>query len=392
MAAQAAIDSFARIADNMFMKNVSGEPAIMLELVGVLYGGLLEDAPWEKFLRALARQLDAPFAVLLLTTPGTAAPGAVHTPDADPEIADDYIESFYASDPFTGLPEGQVVSFADFVAGRELNDKWRQFLEGSGSHQILGVDLRFQSGMEARLRVTRDRARADFGPAERVVLETLVPHLRQALQLFERIQSSEVEHGIFHGAIEQMAVGAIILDHQGRILRSNSVADRLIAPGDGIRLAGNKLLLTAPTEQAALNKLLRNPPAIGETQHLCIERLSGGRNLRMAVRAVSGPSYLGDSAAALALFISDPDQKARPSPEALRDIFQLTRMEASLAVALADGSSLIEAASRLGITYNTARSHLRATFTKTGARRQSQLVQLIQSSLAELSNPSQPTP
>ena len=45
---------------------------------------------------------------------------------------------------------------------------------------------------------------------------------------------------------------------------------------------------------------------------------------------------------------------------------------------MANGETLREAASRLGITYNTARAHLRAIFAKTGTTRQAELLALVQ--------------
>ncbi|HWV61154.1 MAG TPA: LuxR C-terminal-related transcriptional regulator [Sphingopyxis sp.] len=52
-------------------------------------------------------------------------------------------------------------------------------------------------------------------------------------------------------------------------------------------------------------------------------------------------------------------------------------------MALAGGGSLVEAADRLGIAHNTARSHLRSIFAKTGARRQSQLVHLLHAGMPQ---------
>jgi DNA-binding CsgD family transcriptional regulator len=63
--------------------------------------------------------------------------------------------------------------------------------------------------------------------------------------------------------------------------------------------------------------------------------------------------------------------------ECLRKLFKLTQAEARLTEALADGASLVEAASRVEITRSTAKTHLDAIFAKTGCRRQAQLVRLI---------------
>ena len=60
--------------------------------------------------------------------------------------------------------------------------------------------------------------------------------------------------------------------------------------------------------------------------------------------------------------------------------------EATLAALLAQGSDLDEAATELGIRRNTARSHLQSIFMKTDVKRQSELVRMILSSVATLSN------
>ena len=104
--------------------------------------------------------------------------------------------------------------------------------------------------------------------------------------------------------------------------------------------------------------------------------------LPSAPRPPAPPHRVPHRGAALALFLSLPGADAQLDPDAIRDLFQLTRMEANLAVALASGGSLVEAADRLGIAHNTARAHLRAIFAKTGVRRQSQLVHLLRSGLA----------
>ncbi|MNG23881.1 hypothetical protein D3C84_1085400 [compost metagenome] len=51
---------------------------------------------------------------------------------------------------------------------------------------------------------------------------------------------------------------------------------------------------------------------------------------------------------------------------------------------LANGLTLDEASEELGISRNTARAHLRSTFSKTGVTRQTMLVRLILRSVATL--------
>lgn len=346
-------------------------------LLEALYGGLLQQAPWEPFLRALAAWLDATYATLILTAPGMTTPGTILTPDAPTVTADEYAESFFASDPFKGLPEGKVTAFAEFLGGEAARDSdfYRDFLAAAGGDQILGVDLRFESGFEARLRATRDRSLPDFGSAEREAFQAIVPHLRHAIGLFERLQVSGAEHGVYRGTVEQMGVAAIILNRDGRVVRTNVVADRLLEAGDGLTLADCRLRLKDGAQRKELETLLKSLDANPAPQRFRIARASG-RDLAAIAKPIAAPAFMRGGAA-LALFVSDPGQEAQLEPEAIRDLFQLTRMEANLAVALASGRSLVDAADALGIAHNTARSHLRSIFAKTGARRQSQLVHLL---------------
>ncbi|MER8830271.1 helix-turn-helix transcriptional regulator [Mesorhizobium sp. M0938] len=66
-----------------------------------------------------------------------------------------------------------------------------------------------------------------------------------------------------------------------------------------------------------------------------------------------------------------------PSPHILSGLFDLTPAEARLAVELASGRSVQEAAMEIGIAVKSARTYLERIFRKTGTSRQSQLVALL---------------
>lgn len=349
-------------------------------LLESLYGGLLEAQPWDEFLRALTSWLEGSYATLILTAPGLTEPGAIVTPGADPKTNEDYLATHFANDPFQGLPEGQVTSFREFLGSQtspEIDD-YKDFLEGAGGDQVLGVDLRFASGLEARCRVTRDRTLPDFTADDRARFQMLVPHLRKATRLFERLQMEGAEHGVYRGAVEQLGVGTVILDQRGNVTRTNAVADALLQASDGLRLAEGRLMLDDPIHQRGIEGLLREAGQ-AEPYRFKLKR-SAGSDLAVVARPVTVPAIVRGGAA-LAIFFSVPGDDTQLDPAAIRDLFQLTRMEAALAVALASGRSLVDAADALGMAHNTARVHLRSIFAKTGARRQSQLVHLLRSGL-----------
>jgi DNA-binding CsgD family transcriptional regulator len=77
------------------------------------------------------------------------------------------------------------------------------------------------------------------------------------------------------------------------------------------------------------------------------------------------------------LFVVDPEGGAPPVSEVLERFYSLTHAEAEIVRLLATGVSLEEAAQSRGVSINTARSHLKHAFSKTGTSRQGELVRLI---------------
>lgn len=347
------------------------------ELLTRLYGDLDDERPWEAFLEALAKWLDASFATLIITAPGTQFPGTYVTPGANPQVQARYIESFFAEDPFKDLPEGKVTSFSEFISQQAMEEyaAYRAYLDVAEGEQVLAVDMRFSGGFEARFRVTRNKALPDFNAADKAALQALVPHLRIAVGLFEKLQLAGAEHGVFQSATEGLGLALLVLDRNNRIVSSNALAERFLNEEEGVRRAGDSLAFDAAEPRKIVADLLAHPDRKAEVTRFRIERPERG-DLIATARALDLPA-IHSGTGALALFLALPGEEPLLEPQTVRELFGLTAAEARLAVTLAQGLSLVEAARRLGITHNTAKTQLRAIFAKTGARRQSQLVSIL---------------
>jgi DNA-binding CsgD family transcriptional regulator len=92
----------------------------------------------------------------------------------------------------------------------------------------------------------------------------------------------------------------------------------------------------------------------------------------------------GKQRPSVAVFVRDAEGQAHPPIRLTQQLFQLTPAETALAIELANGLSLDEASDLLGIKRNTARAHLRSIFSKTGVRRQTELVRIFLNSVAWL--------
>lgn len=92
----------------------------------------------------------------------------------------------------------------------------------------------------------------------------------------------------------------------------------------------------------------------------------------------------GENRPAVLVFIRDPEAPLEVTR--LRDLFGLTRTEASVAAALGRGQSMDDIATEMGIGIGTARTHLKRILTKTGMHRQAQLVALLVRSMTTTAN------
>ncbi|MFP5456378.1 MAG: helix-turn-helix transcriptional regulator [Alphaproteobacteria bacterium] len=357
-------------------------------VLAALFASLLDEEPWAAFLDRLSKASGATWVTLILTPRAAEQPGMILTPNADPGVGADYSSRLFADDPFIGLPDGKVEHFRDFVSATMLDRKtaFREFVEHT-SDEILGVDIGEASRLELRLRLTRAADQPRFTIEDRRKLEKIVPHLRIALALFERLAAGETEQRIYAGAVAQMAVGLIILDRKGKVLRLNAPASTILAEQDGIALRNGALSF----DDAALGRQLQDRLARGEDgapMTIRIERPSGTGDLLLVAGQAPAPDFVSAGGGpALVLFLTDPTHGPRISAEAIRDLLGLTQGEAAVAAHLAEGLAPAEVAARLGISANTVRAHLRSIFGKTGVKRQSQLVQLVHQSLPSLSRP-----
>jgi DNA-binding CsgD family transcriptional regulator len=370
-------------------------------LLGSLYQSPLDDAPWEGFLARLLEATGAMVVSLTLRLPRAGDTGLILNhlrpyttrggmtfSRADPRDwpSTAYREQFFALDPFVDLPPLRVVSLHELLPGEELerSEYYRQFLEPAGIRDILAADAREPGGMEARLRISRGPDDPAFGAAERVLLDRLMPHMARVLAISARLARSESERALYAGAVDQLAVGSIILDGRGRVIGTNAVATTLLGQADGMRLVDNELRFsdaqTGRQLQQVLAKVLeahlRGAPAVVEA--LRVRRPSGKADFGLVVRPVPRSAWSeGQSSPTVAVFVSAPEVQTPTSEQLVRQLFDFTPAETRLALRLAGGQSLSEACEELGISPHTGRAHLKTIFAKSGVTRQAELVRLI---------------
>jgi DNA-binding CsgD family transcriptional regulator/PAS domain-containing protein len=362
------------------------------ELIGTIYQGALEEQPWQSFLAALRELMAAVNTTLVLRPPTERGKGVLLTDGGSLAEITTYNESMFVLDPFVDLQPGEVKTLSEFIADEDLinTQLYQVCMAPAGLYHSLGADMKVPGEMEARLRIARIKGAKAFDDDDKALIRSILPHLERAITIHARLNKIESERALYAGAVEQLSVGCIVLDENARVLSSNPMAAKLIAQKDGLILLNDNLYLSTRDQTNELQEIIiavldqrQQTPAI--VQAMKVHRPSGLNDLGLVVRPVPVTEWSeGQSVPSVAIFVSDPELASEAPSQVITRLFGLTPAEASLAMLLTNGLTLDEASVQLNITRNTARTHLRSVFSKTGVGRQTLLVRLILKSVASL--------
>lgn len=182
--------------------------------------------------------------------------------------------------------------------------------------------------------------------------------------------------------LDSIVIGVVIVTDHGRILHANQAAQHMLAVKSPIICLGGCLAAL----QGELTKELRRAIARAQADANGVGAAGIGvplvdKNLTAATAHVlplacanHGPRSDGQTAAAV--FVT-PSAASPADFGTVARIFSLTPAEARLLQQLVAGASLTEAASALGVTEATARTHRNHIFTKTGVSRRTDLLALV---------------
>ncbi|MBC8650848.1 helix-turn-helix transcriptional regulator [Pseudomonas sp. MTM4] len=363
-------------------------------LLDKLYAAAVDEPGWNPALTALHELFAANYVTLILRTPNNSDKGLmIVLGDIEGQGSVTYLTYPYDETPFVDTPPNEVFSVSDLMS----TSTWRacpyyqRYCAAHDVFHVLGVDISPPGSGTFRFRITRPETAPDFSPAEKALCSRLVPHLSRVLHLNVMLGRNESLRSIYSQVIGRLSIATLVVDASGRIVEQNRIASELLASGDGLKSVGGRLEAYYPGDNQRLYQLLRSalrrslPGEPEEAEALSISRPSGRVSLGLVVEPVPNGEWADDSDhPALLVYVRDAEGRTLLNNAIARQLFGFTPSETALVIELANGLSLEEAAHSLGIRRNTARAHLRAIFSKTGVRRQTELVRIILNSVVSL--------
>ena len=364
------------------------------ELVEALYKAANDADAWKGFLELFRVQMGANYGSLIVRDMSQDNIGWVVSAANRTGTLLEHDPYAFCS-PLRDIPQDTPVTLAEWLPEREWRNcryytDWCKHVE---VFHVIALDIQTDDGCGYGLRATRSESMPPFGAREKKLMSLLMPHIKRALQMHLALNHDRQLISLYGRATAQLMMGVVILDQNGVVIETNPAATSILNSEDGLRVKDGLLEAAYANDNRKLQRLIRDALMHPQdtkrlmTEGMSIGRQSGQLNWGVVVQNISPDEWTeGKQRPSVAVFVRDTTGRSDPPLKLAQQLFELTPAETSLAIQLANGLSLDEAAQALNIRLNTARAHLRSIFSKTGVRRQTELVRLFLNSVAWLGN------
>ena len=307
-------------------------------------------------------------------------------PDMERPVLD-YIRKYHRFDPRAQIalksPPGQWLHCSDYFNDDfAASDRFfQEFLPSYDSRYASGLVVPLDAYTVAVCGIQLSATRGPLNADERVWVQRLAEHLREALLAYERVRKLAAEALAGHALLSAFPYPMCLIDAERFVFFTNRAAQREIETGCRLALRGPRLALV--NDQSDRNLSLRIS-ALMQNGH------GASTVLDLRPRPSDPPAWLHLSVVmpgqALGAFgeqpqilatLFDPNQVSSLDPFALANMFDLTPAEAKVAVQIAEGLVPDEIATKNGTRVSTVRSQLSNVLAKLGVARQADIVRTL---------------
>ena len=364
------------------------------DLIGRIYDCAILPSLWDETLDELRKLLGCANAILYVTDPRTNDMRLEKLAGVDPYWAGrlgrhetDLAELHAAVPDYRTRPLDRP-----FVCRRDApadawfaNRYYREWAEPQGIVDAIDTILMRTDDRMASCALCRHERFGLIGDSEIELAGLVAPHLRRAITISDLIDMKALQAEALNTVLDGIAVGIVLVGKAGSIVHANRSAEWMFKRGGPICAVSGRLATTDTSVTARLRHVLANA--------LETEAELGGEGIGMGLPIADGapatahilPLARGDlrtqlvPRAVAAVFVATAGVTVPDVFTGVADAFGLTPAETRVLSRLTHGASIDEAAGALGISRPTVKTHIKRILSKTGARRQADLVALVRS-------------
>ncbi len=358
--------------------------ATVLELVERIYAAGCDPGEWQRVVEDLHARLPNIGISTHLHVAGTGLTG--HAAGIAPEHLDSYFAHYHSLNPytdmFTRLQVGRVYTTTDLSTRTwvKRHPFFHEWLRPAGDFTH-GASVVLARDKRRQMRVCLDIPDRLGGTEQTcaLLLGRLRAHLMRAFEVNERLRGAVATEHVLSDMLDRIDGAAIVLGAHARVLALNRRAERMLRVGRLFRVnTRGCLIFRHPDSEVsfcqalavALGSLLDGVPfAFAAPEGVSVVVLP----LRPATGGAASPTVPPQ-----ALLVARQRGEAAALPrDLLKSLYALTNAEVEVALKIAAGVGVADAAEALGVTRTTARNQLAAAMAKMGVHRQGELVAVL---------------
>lgn len=289
-------------------------------------------------------------------------------------------------DPIYQIQAARPVAEAAQVA-RHMDQKrenplyYRLMMKPHDVGYVAAISLFNDAEWHAGIGIHRSFQAEPFSDKELQLLNVLAPHFQRALRIQKALHQAKHRAASLQSVLSELMQGVLVLDRHNRITYRNAVSARILARHPALSLDGDRL---RPHNRQDAVQLWATVSSLrqGATRQQAVGLYHPDRTHPLVLMATlrddaseALTEIYGDGE--IVLYLSDPGSPFHASDEDLASLFNFTRAEAGIAIALVNGLSVEAIAARNQVGQGTVRSQLKSIFSKLGVSKQQDVVRLL---------------
>jgi len=360
------------------------------DLIGRIYDAALDPALWAEVLEEASEFVGGAAASAyakgsVAQTIDIARDYGIEDPFRRSDI-NEYVELDLPPPGFFDFGLKEVVNTSDILPYDEFLDSrfYSEWARPQGWIDAVTSVLENAATAHADFAVFRREREDPVDEETRRRMQLLLPHVRQSVLIGKTIKSKGAAAAALADTLDSVTAAVFLVDTTGRLVRTNQGGRALLADASILRMSGGYLIANDPGANRLLGEALTATVEAGPSM--------GRRGISLPLPAPNSrhcvahvlPLTAGARraagmwrAATAAIFVRQVQLETPVTPEVIARLYGLTPSELRVLLAAFEGGSVADIAKALGISPGTAKTHLRRLFSKTGTKRQADLVKLV---------------
>jgi DNA-binding CsgD family transcriptional regulator len=366
---------------------------LIRDMEAMIDGIAFDSATWSEVVGALAQALPGSFTAIQNANFALSQLNSFHSCNIEEKFTLAYRDHFAGLNPWEPFwhraPAGFVAASEDIQPSRifrhtEFYNDW--LIPQNNVEAAAGLKIAADDGETIRLlaHYPLDPS-GGYDHAATALMRRLRGGLSRTMQHLRSLRTA-AERAAGHAALVARGTRpSMVLGVDCVVEDANAAAETLFGQGEVVRVVQRRLALPGAAAQTMLARtvraLCRGEPV--ETAQIPFNTPKG-RWIASLATIGSGAafhSFSGLLPFRRKVFVSltslGQEQPTSPNRSMTARLFGLSPAEHTLCECLLDGTTLYDAADRLGVARETARSRLKAIFAKTGVSRQIDLIMLL---------------